>query len=65
MLPRTCTCILGELGIHGGRFSYLFAFHHQWPPLHLAAEQGRIDVVIYLVEKGANIHSKVDDGVSE
>ena len=34
-------------------------------PLHLAAEGGHVDMVIYLVAKGANIHSEDDEGVSE
>ena len=34
-------------------------------PLHKAAAGGHVGTVKFLVEKGANIHSKDDDGVSE
>ena len=34
-------------------------------PLHRAAEEGHVDAVTYLVQKGANIHSEGNDGVSE
>ena len=43
----------------------LFASPHQWTPLRQAAEGGHVDTVYYLVEKGANIHSKDSNGVSE
>ena len=42
-----------------------FASPHQCTPLHWAASGGHVDTVTYLVVKGANIHSKDDDGVSE
>ena len=45
--------------------SVLFASPHQWTPLHQAAYGGHVDAVTYLVQKGANIDSKDDDGVSE
>ena len=37
----------------------------QRTPLHWAAEGGHVDMVKYLVKKGANIHSKDKDRVSE
>ena len=36
---------------------------HQWTPLHVAAEEGYIDVVKYLVVKQADIHVKAYNGV--
>ena len=45
--------------------SILFTSPHQDTPLHLAAKGGHLDTVKYLVEKGANIHCKDGDGVSE
>ena len=45
--------------------SILFASPHQETPLHLAADEGHVDTVKFLVQKGANIHSKDDVGVSE
>ena len=38
---------------------------HQMTPLHWAADGGRVDTVKYLIEKGAEVNSKDDDGVSE
>ena len=38
---------------------------HQWSPLHWAADGGHVNVVKFLVEKEANLHSEDDDGVSE
>ena len=42
-----------------------FFFPHQVTPLHYAAAEGHVDTQQYLVEAGADIHSKDDDGVSE
>lgn len=37
----------------------------QQTPLHVAARNGKADTVRYLVDKGADINIKDDDGVSE
>ena len=42
-----------------------FLFPHQVTPLHYAAAEGHVDTQQYLVEAGADFHSKDDDGVSE
>ena len=39
--------------------------HHQMPPLYWAADGGHIDIVKCLIEKGAEVNSKDDEGVSE
>ena len=62
---RTCTYILGKLGIHGGPCSNLVPFPHQRTPLHWAAIQGEVSTVQLLVEKGANINVKDNYGVRE
>ena len=62
---RTCTYILGELGIHGGPCSDLVPSPHQWTPLHLAARAGNEGTIQLLIEKGADINFKDNDGVRE
>ena len=42
-----------------------FLFPHKVTPLHYAAAEGHVDAQQYLVEAGADFHSKDDDGVSE
>ena len=39
--------------------------HHQWSPLHWAADGGHVDTVKYLIDKGAEVNSKDGFGVSE
>ena len=60
---RTCTCILGKLGIHGGQF--LVPSPRQVTPLHCAADKGKEGTVLLLIEKGADINIKDNDGVRE
>lgn len=50
------------LGIHG---LTILKFPHQWTPLHLAATSGHVDTAQLLVDKGANINSKDNGGVSK
>ena len=57
-ISEPCTCILGELDIHGGPCSNLVSSPHQWTPLHYAAIQGKEDTVQLLIEKGADINVK-------
>ena len=38
---------------------------HQMPPLHWAADGGQVHTVKYLIDKGAEVNRKDDDGVSE
>ena len=38
---------------------------HQDTPLHMAADSGRTDAIQYLIDKGAGINIKNEDGVSE
>ena len=38
---------------------------HQWTPLHAASFRGNIETVKYIVEKGADVNIKDDQGVSE
>ena len=38
---------------------------HQLTPLHLAADNGHTDTVQCLIEKGADVNIKDDDGVSK
>ena len=40
-----------------------FLFLHQMTPLHLAAESGRIKILGYLVDQGADINIQDDNGV--
>ena len=37
---------------------------HQGNPLHMAARQGDMDALKRLVNKGSDVNSKDDDGVS-
>ena len=39
--------------------------HHQMTPLHWAADGGQVHTVKYLTDKGAEVNSKDDSGVSE
>ena len=57
--------ILGELGIHGGPCSNLVPSPHQETPLHWAAIEGKEGTVQLLIEKGADINVKDNDGVCE
>ena len=59
--------MLGYLTNHGGPSStILFYFPHQETPLHWAARARDVDIVRYLVDKGADINIKDDTlGVSE
>ena len=41
----------------------IFLFLHQMTPLHLAAESGRIKMVNYLVEQGADVNIQDNNGV--
>ena len=45
--------------------SHLVASPHQWTPLYCAALEGHVDTVQVLVEKGADINVKNNDGVCE
>ena len=38
---------------------------HQMPPLHWAADGGHMNIVMCLIEKGAEVNSQDDEGVSE
>ena len=39
---------------------------YQMSPLYWAADEGHVNIVVFLIEKGANLNSKDDvDGVSE
>ena len=42
----------------------VFLLLHQWTPLHMAAQNGNVDVVRFLVDKGANVNLKGYYGVS-
>ena len=42
------------------------SFHHQLTPIHIAAGEGRCeDTLKYLVDKGADINIKSNNGVNE
>ena len=43
----------------------LFLSLHQWTPLLVSVERGNTEALRYLVDKGADINIKDDDGVSE
>ena len=58
--------MLDYLTIHGGPCSTIFVHSpHQSTPLHKAADKGLVHVVRCLVEQGADINIKDNDGVSE
>ena len=42
----------------------LFLSHHQSTPMHMAAERGHTDILIYLAENGAVVSVKDIVGVS-
>ena len=54
-------CVLGQLDIH----IICVLSPPQMSPLHWAAGSGHMNIVKTLIEKGANLHSKDDEGVSE
>ena len=58
----TASCILVSLHIHRGRH---FLSPPQMSPLHWAADKGHVNIVKFLVEKGANLHCEDGLGVSE
>ena len=65
-IPEPCACILGKLGFHGGPCSNLVSSPRQWTPLHWAAAMDGKEVTVqFLVEKGADINVKDNDGVCE
>ena len=41
----------------------MLSFSHQMTPLHLAAESGRVKILRYLVDQGADINIQDDNGV--
>ena len=45
--------------------SNLVSFPHQETPLHEAAEGGHVGVLEYLIQAGADVTIKDDDGVSD
>jgi len=49
----------------GGSSSCLVSFPHQMTPLHKAAERGHVDAVELLLQAGADVNIKDNDGVSE
>ena len=58
--------MLGNLAIHGGLCSTCsFTSVHQVTPLLLATNEGYVDMVICLVDKGADINIQGFKGVSE
>ena len=58
--------MLGYLTIHGGPCSTIFVHSlHQCTPLLWAVLGGHVDIVMYLVEQGADINIKEDGGVGE
>ena len=54
------------LAIHGGSCSTCFVYSpHQWTPLHSAAQKGHVNIASYIVDKGADLNIKDNNGVSE
>ena len=54
-----------KLDVHGGPSSSLVSSPHQRTPLHWAAVEGHTDSVELLIQAGADVNIKDDDGVSE
>ena len=54
-----------QLYTHGGPSSNLVSSPHQWTPLHRAAGGGHGGAVDYLIQAGADVNIKDNDGVSE
>ena len=50
--------------MHAVKVVRFFCYFHQRTPLHVAAEAGHVDTVEYLVNNGADINFKDDDGVN-
>ena len=59
---QICTCILY---IYGGPCSNLVSSPHQWTPLHWAVGKGHGGAVELLLQAGADVTIKDNDGVSE
>ena len=57
------SCILGQLDIHSGHHDFLSP--PQMSPLHWAVDGGHVHIVKFLIEIGADVNCKDDDGVSE
>ena len=56
----------GYLAIYDGSCSTFFIYSpYQRTPLHIAAREGHVDIVRYLVDKDADPNIKDEDGVSE
>ena len=51
--------------IHGGPSSNLVSSPHQEIPLHKAASRGHVGAVEYIIQAGADVTIKDDNGVSE
>ena len=48
------------------KISFFFLnFFHQYTPLFVAAAKNHVDTVRYLVDKGADMNVKAENGVSE
>ena len=62
---RISSCILVQLDIHGGPSSNLVSSPQQVTPLHRTTIGGHVGAVEYLIQAGADVNIKDDDGVSE